>query len=157
MIAGALLHAHALLLATVTCVVRHGIHVGHTPWCMLTCQTYSMRRGILCVIQRDTQRDIHSCATLNVGGMHLGHSTCHAKVWAFMHVARLRCGKRVAACGVHACRSPPMWKACGSVMMTLACSSTWVACIVACLARVCSAIYFRSVLCDDHSCLLVVF
>ena len=37
-------------------------------------------RGILCVIQRDAQRDIHSCATLNVGGMRRGHSTCHAKV-----------------------------------------------------------------------------
>ena len=95
MIAGALLHAHALLLATVTCAVHHGIHVGHTPWCMLT--WYSMRRGILCVIQRVTQRDIHSCATLNVGGMRCGHSTCHAKIWAFMRVARLRCGKRVAA------------------------------------------------------------
>ena len=45
----------------------------------------------------------------------------------------------------------------GGAMMALACNSTWVACIVACLARVCSAIYFRSVLCDDHSCLLVVF
>ena len=42
---------------------------------------YSMHHGILCVIQRDTQRDIHSCATLNVGGMRRRHSTCHTKVW----------------------------------------------------------------------------
>ena len=53
-----LLHAHALLQATVTCTVHHGNHVGQTSWCMLT--WYSMRHGILRAMQRDTQRGIHS-------------------------------------------------------------------------------------------------
>ena len=35
----------------------------------------------------------------------------------------LRDIERVSLRGVHACRSPPMWKACGGVMMTFACSA----------------------------------